>query len=244
MLNQLTPEDHQVAIKAIDQAKDNHTFLLDVTMPTSKANTGGLVGVLRLAVGAKVILVINIDVSDGLVNGSLGTVSGIITTGSQVTTILVKFNSDRVGVAAIQKSHYRQDYPDSVSITRHEAMFRIGRDKTVEASRAQFPLVLSWATTIHKVQGLTLDHIVVDMKGGRFGAGQAYVAFSRVKSLNSLFIKNFEAKYIKTSSKVDSGMERLTSNPLPHAHDLTITKYIYRYNKDSRTELCYQFLAV
>ena len=177
-------------------------------MPTSKANTGGLVGVLRLAVGAKVILGINIDVSDGLVNGSLGTVSGIITTGSQVTTILVKFNSDRVGVAAIQKSHCRQDYPDSVSITRHEAMFRIGRDKTVEASRAQFPLVLSWATTIHKVQGLTLDQIVVDMKGGRFGAGQAYVAFSRVKSLNSLFIKNFEAKYIKTSSKVDSEMER------------------------------------
>ena len=100
-------------------------------------------------------------------------------------------------------------------ITRHEATFRIGKNKTVEASRAQFPLVLSWATTIHKVQGLTLDQIVVDMKGGRFGAGQAYVAFSRVKSLNSLFIKNFEAKYIKTSSKVDSEMERLTSNPLP-----------------------------
>ncbi len=117
MLNQLTPEDQQVAIKAIDQAKDTHTSMLDVTMPTSKANTGGLVGVLHLAVGAKVILVVNIDVSDGLVNGALGTVSGIITTGNHVTTIL-KFNSDRVGMAAIHKSHYRQDYPDSVPITR------------------------------------------------------------------------------------------------------------------------------
>ena len=47
MLNQLTPEDQQVAIIAIDQAKDTHTSLLDVTMPTSKANTGGLVGVLQ-----------------------------------------------------------------------------------------------------------------------------------------------------------------------------------------------------
>jgi len=201
MLNQLTPEDQQVAIKAFDQSKDTHMSLLDVPMPTSKANTGGLVGVLRLAVGAKVMLVANIDVSDGLVNGALGTVRGIITTENQVTSILVKFNSDRVGAAAIQKSHYRQDYPDSVPISRHEATFAIGRNKTVEASRAQFPLVLAWATTIHKVQGLTLDQIVVNMKGGRFGAGQVYVAFSRVKSLNSLYIKNFEPKCIKTIPK-------------------------------------------
>jgi len=75
--------------------------------------------------------------------------------------------------------------------------------------------VLSWAATIHKVQGLTLHQIVVDMKGRTFAPGQAYVAFSRVKTLNSLYIKNFEAKCIKTSSKVETEMERLTSKCLP-----------------------------
>ena len=83
-------------------------------------------------------------------------------------------------------------------------------------TRRQFPLVLAWATTIHKVQGLTLDQIVVDMRGQTFNAGQAYVAFSRVKTLQGLFIKNFNPASIKVSAAVVSEMERLTSDrPLP-----------------------------
>ena len=84
--------------------------------------------------------------------------------------------------------------------------------------RLQFPLTLAYASTIHKVQGLILDKIVVDMKGTRFNPGQAYVAFSRVKKIEGLYIVNFNNKAIKASNYVKDEMERLNENllsPLP-----------------------------
>ena len=93
-------------------------------------------------------------------------------------------------------------------------MFRAKRKRGSEITRLQFPLTLAWATTIHKVQGLTLDQIVVDMKGGRFNPGQAYVAFSRVKTLQGLHILNFSASAIKKSNDVHSEMIRLNTNLL------------------------------
>ena len=61
------------------------------------------------------------------------------------------------------------------------------------------------------MQGLTLDKIVVDMKGGRFSPGQAYVAFSRVKFLTDLHTLNFTRKAI---IDVDNEKFRLNSNLL------------------------------
>ena len=76
------------------------------------------------------------------------------------------------------------------------------------------------------MQGLTLDEIVVDMEGGkRFNPGQAYVAFSRVKTLNGLHLLNFEPSAIKASSKVCDEMRILSSKvvqnvPVPQCHRL------------------------
>jgi len=67
---------------------------------------------------------------------------------------------------------------------------------------SQLPLILSWAVTIHKSQGSTLDYAVVNIGKDIFEAGQTYVALSRLKSLSGLFIEHFSIKSIMINPKV------------------------------------------
>ena len=58
---------------------------------------------------------------------------------------------------------------------------------------SQFPLILAGTVTIHKCQGLALPDIVIDMTRakGKFKPGEAYEAFSRVKTLEKIHIINY-----------------------------------------------------
>ena len=139
-------------IHAIDKKKDVQTGLLDVVISSKPSETGGLREIVYAAVGARTMVTVNIDVSDGLANGVCGTVVGVCTTGDTVQTILVEFDSDRVGKQAISNSQHKSRYPKAVPITRQDVQFFTGRGRrSVEAKRTQFPLTLAWACTIHKV---------------------------------------------------------------------------------------------
>ena len=143
--------------------------------------------------------------------GATGTVSHIVILANTVVNILVEFDDPKIGVKAKRMSHYRQNYPNSVPISRHEASFNIGVRKCIHATRRQFPLRLSWASTIHKVQGLTTDSIVVSFEG-RFFPGQAYVGLSRVRCLDGLHILKFDPAQIHVDCAVVREMERLREN--------------------------------
>ena len=202
---------HVYKIKAKDTKKDIDTRLVTVEqMPKKLSETGGLWEVLQIAVGAQVMLTVNVDVEDGLVNGARGIVKAIEIdeTTNEVLSILVKFKDPKVGARAKANSPYKDRYPDCVPIGKHETKISHGRKKLVTTTRVQFPLTLAWALTIHKVQGLTTDQIVVSMKG-RFNPGQAYVAFSRVKTLSGLFITSFNATKIRAHPDVVKEMSRL-----------------------------------
>ena len=230
MLNTLAPLSEQFSIDACD-AVAGQTRHIDLSnLSDKRAQTGGLHSVLKLAIGARVMLTTNIDVSDGLVNGAQGEVVHIVINIDnniyKVTHVLVKFDHSRVGAKAKRCSHFHI-YSDAVPLTRHETVFLAKGKRGSEITRLQFPLTLAWATTIHKVQGLTLDEIVVDMKGGRFCPGQAYVAFSRVKKLDGLHILNFNPKAIKASQEVKAEMERLNNNLLRYLPPFVATTDSY-----------------
>ena len=111
----------------------------------------------------------------------------------KITVILVAFDSEYTGQETMYTSvsHSINQYP--VSIHQTQATFPIQKKASFQAARSQFPLTLAWAVTIHKCQGLTLPEIVIDMTPtkGKFKPGEAYVTFSRVRTIDKLHIINY-----------------------------------------------------
>ena len=82
-------------------------------------------------------------------------------------------------------------------------MFGLRKNKQQPSVKStQFPLTLSWACTVHKVQGLSLAEGVVSFdleKQKSFNQGQTYVALSRISSMNKMYLIG---SYSKTALKV------------------------------------------
>ena len=74
----------------------------------------------------------------------------------------------------------------------------------------QIPLILAWAITIHKAPGATLELAEIDIGSGIFECGQSYVALSRVKDINGLYLTAFNPQKIKVSKKVKDYYNRFT----------------------------------
>ena len=164
---------------------------------------------LELRVGARVMLLFNLSIDNGLVNGACGTVVGFhecnsltsfnlpqtydnlrklagpIAAEDVVYCPLVLFDgwgSVPQRLVQIEPKLFRTD-----GVTTHSSS-----ESDSGSVRLQLPLVLAYAITIHKSQGLTLARYNVDIKEN-FASGQCYVALSRASSIDSLSIEPFDS---------------------------------------------------
>lgn len=139
---------------------------------------------LSLKKGALVMCLANLDVESGICNGSQGVIEGFTSSGHPI----VRFLNGLV-LTIEPKIYQNQDYP------------KLGIE--------QYPLRLAWAFTIHKSQGITLDIAEMDIGSSIFEFGQTYVALSRVKSLEGLYLSQFNPKKIRTNPTVIEFYEQI-----------------------------------
>lgn len=159
-LNEIEEEEFLYRAEIKDEFKNN-----DAPVPE----------VLRLKVGAQVIFCRN-NPNSGYMNGTIAKVSAL-----EENKILVRLeNGGEIEVYKVSWENVQSQYNRD---TRK-------MESTIIGSFTQYPIKLAWAITIHKSQGMTFDRMHFDLSRGTFQAGQAYVAISRMRSLEGLTLSH------------------------------------------------------
>ena len=173
--------------------KDKKILVEKLLSGLESNETGGLESCLSLAINTRVMLRVNDKRTPGLVNGARGTVEEIVmdSSGKVATKILVKFD----GIEKIQ------------AIERIERKFQVYPKCYVY--RKMFPLINSYAMTIHKSQSLSLPCVFADLGDKIFADGMTYVAVSRCLKHKGLYLMNFNPAKVVASEKACREYSRL-----------------------------------
>ena len=144
--------------------------------------------IVHLRVGAQVMCVVNMEESvttaaTPICNGSQGVIVRMTETTTSLSPALpvVRFNN-------------------GLEMTIHPHTWLSENIPGIGVS--QIPLILSWAITIHKSQGATLERCIIDIGERVFEAGQSYVALSRIKSLQGMSIMSYDVSRIMVNKRV------------------------------------------
>ena len=160
-----------------------------------------------MKIGAKVMIIHNIDTADGLTNGQMGELKHVVrTTKGEVDKLVIKLNNDRAGKK--NRSQYpilAAKFPNCIVIERVNYQYSLRKksgDAGAKANVIQFPVTLAFAITAHKIQGQTIPYptkVVLDLNS-IFEDAQAHVMLSRVQQLDQIFIlESLDERTIRTS---------------------------------------------
>ncbi|AGO84051.1 DNA helicase PIF1, ATP-dependent [Pandoravirus salinus] len=187
----------------------------------------------NLKVGAQVVLLANLDVEHGLVNGARGVVRRFATAAEEQERVRAtaaeaaaecdrdaNADDDNGGAGTVRQKSLvppatlLEPQPGDDGGRYPVVAFACGIETRIAPHKWsiaepgvgtvnywQVPLLLAWAMTIHKCQGMSLDRAVISMSG-IFDCGQAYVALSRIRSLDGLSLDDFDPRAVRAHPKV------------------------------------------
>ena len=143
------------SISAIDALPKNMSQnVIEKVLNRNQSETGGLARNLEVKVNARVMLTVNIDIADRLINGQIGTVKHISynNINGHIVKVYIKFDDAQAGLKKIDTDPFGKQH-QWVPIEKAEAsiMIRGNKDSSPVIKRIQFPLMLAWACTVHKV---------------------------------------------------------------------------------------------
>ena len=188
------------AIDKLQCPKDKENLVTKLVSCLDSNETGGLEPYINIAVNTRVMLRVNDKRTPGLVNGARGTVREIVMDKEGIASkIMVQFD----GIDAIQ------------SIERTQRKFNVLPRCYVY--RSMFPLINSYAMTIHKSQSLSLSCVFADLGDKVFADGMSYVGLSRCLKHEGLHLLNFNPAKVVASEKACKEYSRLLGKgKIPH----------------------------
>ena len=108
-----------------------------------------------------ILLTVNIDLENRLVNRQLGAIKHInLNIHSNVTEIYIKFDDCKVGLEEINTNAFgKQHFWVPVEKTEVDIRIKGTKSSSPVVKRTQYPLMLAWGCTVHKVQDLSLEKL-------------------------------------------------------------------------------------
>jgi len=168
---------------------------------------------LEVCEGARVMLIKSTDQAIGLDNGATGVVTRF-KTGS-----LPSFENNVNGLVPIVR------FDSGLEVSLEVEKWDIVEANEVKAICRQVPIILVWALSVHKCQGMTLDRLSTDLTRA-FGSEMVYVALSRVTTIQDLGVDGFSPEKIKANPKVLSFYTKLLNTSFNSEKSLKIKGYM------------------
>ena len=180
-------------IKSINFTPSKENFKPKVDEKDGTIGTSSFQDVLFLRIGAKIMVIHNVDTLDSITNGQIGVLIDVLMTkDDKIDKLVVKLDFKRAGkMNRLKYPLLASKYPECVFLEKVSFQYNVRRNSGevgFAATVVQFPVKVAFASTAHKFQGATVPTpatVLMDLNS-TFEPGQCYVMLSRIQQLGKL----------------------------------------------------------